>query len=61
MYHNVFKICSLVACVAMSCSTKALGLLKGTLATGANKGQCDYFIYMTMDYLPTGWSVLYAK
>lgn len=41
--------------------TKALGLLKGTSASGANKGQCNFFIYMTMDYLPTGWSVLYAK
>lgn len=41
--------------------TKALGLLKGTSASGTNKGQCNFFIYMTMDYLPTGWSVLYAK
>lgn len=41
--------------------TKALGLLKGSTRIGTNKGQCGHFVYMTMDYLPTGWSVLYAK
>lgn len=41
--------------------TKALGLVHSASFSGTSKGQCNYFVYMTMDYLPTGWSVLYAK
>lgn len=41
--------------------SKALGLLHAVRSDGTAKNQCEFFIYMTMDYLPTGWSVLYAK
>lgn len=41
--------------------TKALGLLKAVVSNGTSKGQCHYFIYMATDYLPNGWSILYAK
>lgn len=42
-------------------SQKALGLLKGTSASGSSPGQCNFYIYMTLDYLPAGWSVLYGS
>ena len=42
-------------------SQKAVGLLKGSPKTGTAPGQCSFFIYMTLDYLPSGWSVLYGS
>lgn len=41
-------------------SNKAVGLLKATSAAGKAAGQCNFFIYMSLDYLPAGWSVLYG-
>lgn len=41
-------------------SQTAFGLLKGTTASGTAKGQCTSFIYMSTDYLPTGWTLLYG-
>lgn len=38
----------------------AFGLLKGTSASGSAKGQCTWFIYMSTDRLPSGWSLLYG-
>ena len=42
-------------------SQQAVGLLKGTSASGKSAGQCNFFIYMTLDYLPSGWSVVYGS
>lgn len=47
--------------VFTSDSNKAVGLLKATSAPGKGAGQCNFFIYMSLDYLPTGWSVLYGS
>lgn len=41
-------------------SQTAFGLLKGTNATGSAKGQCSFFIYMSTDRLPSGWSLVYG-
>ncbi len=41
-------------------SQTAFGLLKGTSASGTAKGQCSFFIYMSTDFLPTGWTLLYG-
>ncbi len=41
-------------------SQTAFGLLKGTAASGAGAGQCSYFIYMSTDYISSGWSLLYG-
>jgi streptogrisin C len=41
-------------------SQTAFGLLKGTSASGQAKGQCAWFVYMSTDYLPTGWSLIYG-
>lgn len=41
-------------------SQTAFGLLKGTSASGTAKGQCSFFIYMSTDRLPTGWSLVYG-
>jgi hypothetical protein len=37
--------------------TTALGLIKGGGSHSAS-GKCDYWFYMSTDYLPEGWSVL---
>lgn len=41
-------------------SQTAFGLLKGGDSSGTAKGQCNYFIYMSTDFLPTGWTLLYG-
>ncbi|HYW16909.1 MAG TPA: S1 family peptidase [Allosphingosinicella sp.] len=41
-------------------SQTAFGLLKGTNASGSGAGQCSFFIYMSTDRLPTGWSLVYG-
>lgn len=41
-------------------SQTAFGLLKGTNASGSAKGQCSFFIYMSTDRLPSGWSLVYG-
>jgi hypothetical protein len=41
-------------------SQTAFGLLKGASFSGTAKGQCNYFIYMSTDFLPTGWTLLYG-
>ena len=41
-------------------SQTAVGLLKGGPKVGTAPGQCAYFYYMSTDYLPTGWSLLYG-
>lgn len=41
-------------------SQTAFGLLKSAAATGSSAGQCSYFTYMSTDYLPTGWTLLYG-
>jgi streptogrisin C len=41
-------------------SQTAFGLIKGGNSSGTGPGQCDYFIYMSTDFLPTGWTLLYG-
>lgn len=41
-------------------SQTAFGLLKGGDTSGTGAGQCNYFIYMSTDFLPSGWSLLYG-
>ncbi|MFN3389360.1 MAG: hypothetical protein ACK40O_10550, partial [Allosphingosinicella sp.] len=36
--------------------TTAFGILKG--ATSARSGHCNFYFYMSTDYLPLGWSLL---
>jgi streptogrisin C len=42
-------------------SQTAFGLLKGASFSGTGKGQCNWFIYMSTDYLSTGWTLLYGS
>jgi V8-like Glu-specific endopeptidase len=39
-------------------SQTAVGLLKGSTDTGTAKGQCGVFYYMSIDFLPTGWTLV---
>jgi len=39
--------------------TTALGILKG--GNYADDGRCNFYYYMSTDYLPTGWSLLLAR
>lgn len=41
-------------------SQTAFGLMKGASFSGSAKGQCNWFIYMSTDFLPTGWTLLYG-
>lgn len=41
-------------------SQTAFGLLKATNDSGSGAGQCSFFIYMSTDYLPTGWNLIYG-
>lgn len=41
-------------------SQTAVGLMKGGPNVGTAKGQCSHFYYMSTDYLPSGWSLLYG-
>lgn len=41
-------------------SQTAVGLMKGSTKAGTAKGQCGQFYYMSTDYLPSGWSLLYG-
>jgi hypothetical protein len=41
-------------------SQTAFGLVKGGNTSGTGPGQCASFIYMSTDYLPTGWTLLYG-
>lgn len=41
-------------------SQTAFGLVKGGNTSGTAPGQCDFFIYMSTDFLPTGWTLLYG-
>jgi hypothetical protein len=41
-------------------SQTAFGLLKGGESFGTAKGQCTWFVYMSTDFLPTGWTLLYG-
>jgi streptogrisin C len=41
-------------------SQTAFGLVKAALYSGYAKGQCDWFAYMSTDFLPTGWTLLYG-
>ena len=38
--------------------TVAIGILKG--ANRARSGRCDFYYFMSTDYLPPGWSLLHA-
>lgn len=41
-------------------SQTAVGTMKGGPNTGTAKGQCAYFYYMSTDFLPSGWTLLYG-
>jgi hypothetical protein len=41
-------------------SQTAFGLLKAGDYSGYGKGQCNWFAYMSTDFLPTGWTLLYG-
>lgn len=41
-------------------SQTAFGLLKGTSSNGTARGQCNFFIYMSTDFLLSGTSLLYG-
>jgi streptogrisin C len=41
-------------------SQTAFGLVKAASYSGYAKGQCSWFAYMSTDYLPTGWTLLYG-
>jgi hypothetical protein len=41
-------------------SQTAFGLVKGASFSGTALGQCNFFIYMSTDFLPSGWSLLYG-
>ena len=41
-------------------SQTAVGLLKGSTDIGTAKGQCGVFYYMSTDFLPSGWTLLYG-
>jgi hypothetical protein len=45
---------------AVFASQTAFGTLKGGDSWGNAKGQCGHFIYMSTDFLPTGWTLLYG-
>jgi streptogrisin C len=40
-------------------SQTAFGLLKATSSSGPAKGQCSFFVYMSTDLLPPGWSLVF--
>jgi streptogrisin C len=42
-------------------SQTAFGLIKSASFSGYAKGQCNFFTYMSTDYLPTGWTLLYGS
>jgi streptogrisin C len=42
-------------------SQTAFGLMKGASFSGNAKGQCNWFIYMSTDFLPTGWTLVYGS
>lgn len=41
-------------------SQTAFGLVKGADYSGYAKGQCNWFTYMSTDFLPSGWTLLYG-
>lgn len=41
-------------------SQTAFGLVKSASFSGSAPGQCNYFTYMSTDFLPSGWSLLYG-
>lgn len=41
-------------------SQTALGINKGGISSGTAKGQCTEFYYMSTDFVPSGWSLLYG-
>jgi hypothetical protein len=45
---------------AVFATQTTFGTLKGGDSWGNAKGQCGHFIYMSTDFLPTGWTLLYG-